>query len=341
MELKAIIPFISQFLYSWLISILIQIGAIGATYSLLVNLYLILHFTVGEKWKVISLLNNASHLILLGSVIAFLATLISPYRSIWIIYAAPGLIAFIAWYGWLFFPKQAINLPSDSITLRVATFNVAGNFYGDQSLRPVLDFDADILGTQETSLDFMNALVPYYPYYVQNGQIVIFSRYPILEEEIRIIGSPPSLLTPIALRVVVNVNNKNISVYIAHPKRPELEVRPLIYDDAERKSGVSILIESLEQETNPVIMLCDCNMGDRSDDYKKLKHFLQDGWYQRGWGLGLTAPANQKDTPIPLLRSDMIWHSKEIITVSIKRGNDSGDSDHYPVLAEIAVRGDA
>lgn len=262
--------------------------------------------------------------------------MISPYRMLWGLYALPGVVAFVVWYGSLYFPFTAQPPAASGIQLRVMTFNVATPTPSDTEFQQRLDIieaiDADIVGLQE-SIELPSDVIPY-PYTYTESSMTLWSRYPIDTNSIKFTGSPG---IPVALRVEVLVGNTPISVYVFHPKRPVLSVRPLLYDPSLRTQHVRQVITDIQNEQNPVIVLCDCNMGYRTDDYQILAGELVDSWRQRGFGLGLTAPVGQNDSPVLLLRSDIIWHTNDITTMTIEVYNDSGGSDHLPIFAELAL----
>lgn len=322
----------------------LQVAALAASFALAVNLWLVLHLSIGEDWPLVALLNNMAHWLSMGSVFSFFAAIFAPrpYRRVWMAYALPGMGAFLLWYAPLFLPVNGTAPSENSIALRVATFNVASfNPAAHQREKVALieEINADIIGLQEAShvALFLQDNPPSYPYLYNAHSYALWSRYPIDESQSYLIYSPPAYTRPVALRSQISVEGQRISVYVVHPLRPTLSIRPLLYDDRERNLGIRDVVASIKNEVHPVIILCDCNMGYRTDDYVALAGVMVDTWRAVGFGLGLTAPAEQKDTPLRLLRSDIIWVSQDIATQAVTLWPEAAHADHRPVVAEIFI----
>lgn len=313
----------------------------AALYSAAVSLLLVAHFTVGERRKVVALLNTAMHWLTLFCFVALLVIQLSPYRVIWTLYAIPGCIAFLVWYGPLFLPRRFTTADNDDqhLQLRVFTYNIA--HLGDQfaaTLDQIRQFDADIIGLQESvGWRVAQPEVPGYPYQLNIMSYTLLSRYPFDITQTLLLGVVPGRTMPVGIRTVLNIDGTSVAVYVVHPKRPQLSIRPLRYNGRERREGVADLLWHLHNDDYPVLMIGDCNMGYRSEDYRLLARVLTDSWRVRGFGLGLTAPAGPNDAPFPLLRSDIIWHSHHFTTRRVGVWSHAGSADHYPVWAEVIL----
>ena len=264
----------------WFIALRVQIASLGANYALFVNVYLLLHFTIGERFVLIAFLNNAAHWLLLGVFGSVILILISPYHHIWLVYTVPGIVMFFVWYGVLFIPKAKPEIPPEATTIRVATYNVQTITAGfENRVRVMSDIDADIVGLQESSYWYIFSVsAPQYEYQLNMGAFTVLSHYPLIEDETFLIGNRPDRRVPVALRTVADIDGQYISIYVMHPLRPRITVRPLIYDGAERTAGVKDVVWELEDDPNPIIILCDCNMAYRSDDYALLNAH-GGGWF--------------------------------------------------------------
>ena len=313
---------------------IVQINALAATFAFGVSIFLLLHTTVGERWAIVAFLNDTALLLLLGNVMAFTVLWALGAPWLWRLYGVPGVVMLVLWYGRLFIPKGMSSYQDRAIT--VATYNIETiNDFFDKRLAVVKALDADIIGLQE-SWGWHVACPQLDGYYRISGHgFNLLTRFPYIPEETVLIGVTKGRSMPVGLRTVLLIAGLYVSVYVVHPKRPQINIRPLIYNGNERTAGVNDLVWMVEHENNPVIMIGDCNMGFRSEDYRQLRKHLVDSWRQRGWGLGLTAPAQQTDTPLRLLRSDMIWHSSDIQTHAIRVWPDAGKSDHYPLCATL------
>lgn len=315
-------------------SLLIQAGALCGFYGLIVSIYLILHVVIGERWFIISALNNGAHLITMFCVPAFLVTLIvKRYRFPWTLYLIPGTLAFLIWHGGEFLPKANIAADPDAIEFTVMTYNIAESY---TALSAVANdtFNADIVGLQEVPrrMTGLNS-------FSERGGNAIYTPYPVaseIPEAIYRVGNSNAIS---AVKIEIKIEGHLVSVYSLHNFRPTLTLRPFSYVTSPRSDDTKALVEAVANDPNPVIVFCDCNFSDQTDDYKLMASQLKDAWKEMGLGLGLTAnaPAGGPGFPFLLLRSDYIWHSDEFETLSIEV-LPTELSDHYPVRARLRLR---
>lgn len=322
-----------RYLRLWLDAALIQISALCGTYGLLVIAYLVLYVTVGERWFVISLLNNFGHLITLFCVPALLIVLIvKQHRAPWAIYLLPGTMAFIVWYGVDFLPNMPNTDHPDAIELSVMTYNIAGSW---STLVAITgdELDVDIAGLQELPkrLDWWSF------FYQENGK-GIYSRYPIISPRTEMIFRADNSYWITGVKAEIDVDGQIISVYSFHAFRPELLLRPFRYTTQPRYDDVKGIVDAVATDPNPVIVMCDCNFSDRTDVYQLMTTQLHDSWKEKGIGLGLTtpSPAGKGWFPTLLLRSDYIWHTDDFEVLSIDVLS-TELSDHYPVKAHLRL----
>lgn len=312
----------------------VQSGALSATYGLLVTLYLVLHHTVGESWPFVAMLNNTAPLLTLFSVPAWLVTLLIPrYRMIWGWFALPGTLAFVVWYGPLFVPKAPSEAPDG--TLKLITYNVGGTAYNDipSDILARDFFTADLVAFQELSGAFADEMSV-----LESGK-AIRTRFPVIEGSVFTLGRDDDLRSVAAVRALIDMNGTTVAVLNLHPVRPAITLRPLGYHADERRIAVHKVLEAVQVEQHPVILLCDCNFSERTRDYRLMASTLHDAWFQRGWGMGFTAPAPGGRTGFPLRlgRPDQIWHSEHFETLSIEV-MPHAYSDHYPVKAQLRLK---
>ena len=315
-------------------SLWIQLAAASATYGMIVILYLILHFIVGERLWLVSGGNNMLHLLTMFCVPGLLITLISrQYRFPWALYLIPGTIAFFVWYGDLYLPSIPPEANADSVEITVITYNVAKK---NDALSFITNdgFNADIIGVQEAPGSDLNTAK-----FARISGEGIYTLYPIVREEPDIIYRIGDDRVVTAVRVEVNVEGQIIALYSLHGFRPTLTVRPFNYNSRLRTNDIQAVADVVAEDPYPVILFCDCNFSDKTDDYNLLASLLTDSWRERGLGLGLTsiAPAGKGVFPFLLLRSDYIWHSDDFETVSIEV-LPLELSDHYPVRARLRFR---
>ncbi|MCC7447742.1 MAG: hypothetical protein IT324_10010 [Anaerolineae bacterium] len=339
-DMDSSVEAIKSTLLAWLESVRLQLGAFGAMYGVLVCVYLIAKQVIGERLAPIGLLNTGTHIILLGVFAAALAVLISPmHKRFYILYTLPGITMFVIWYGVLFLPFRGSAPDESKATLTVATFNIANSGVKyDQGAQIVRDIAADVYGFQELGwlgvTDLVKKEYPY-QYYAEPLGIGIISRYPIDETTVQTFGKD-QITESVAVRAIIELPDRKVSFYTVHLKRPTVELRPLSYDDQARHDGITMLVEAVKTDPYPVILVCDCNMSDQSEDHAKLSTVLRDSWREVGRGFGLTAPYATKDTPLLLLRSDYVWHSPDITALNAHVWSDSS-SDHLPVVAQLDI----
>ncbi|MEJ2150423.1 MAG: hypothetical protein P8Z40_13220, partial [Chloroflexota bacterium] len=237
--------------------------------------------------------------------------------------------------GPLFLPNISRKPPSGSSELTVATYNTTyrADDY-DEMLRVVLALDADVVGIEEASEEFVDATRQEYPYRWQDANFALISRYPIDRAGIHfLVNEEKNRLD--TLVAPIDFDGQPVSVYVFHPIRPSLRIRPLLYDSVDREEATQELADAVEHDPNPVVLLCDCNFAYRTDDYRSIAALLTDGWRERGFGFGFTAPVRSPN--LPLGRTDCIWHSSDFVTTSIRVGRENGPSDHFPLRATLAL----
>jgi endonuclease/exonuclease/phosphatase family metal-dependent hydrolase len=322
----------------WFQSVRVQIGALAGTYGLVTCIYLILRWQIGEQWQFIALSNNFLQWILLGSLVSFFASLLTLDKPFWILYNLPGVLMLVIWYGPLFLLGGSGEVQNGVLDLTVATYNVGGARQNREEIRDeILAMDADLVALQEAYSSFLVHLEGDYPNIIHVESIALVSRYPIVEQPFAVQEGDSANARVGAFRTLVMIDEQPVAVYVLHPARPELDLRRLEYDSEALDRVITQVAAQLEQEVYPVILLCDCNLSDKSDDYQLLARSLQDGWRQAGQGFGFTAPANNwYRIPFLLVRSDYIWFSPhfEIENIEVQPGL---YSDHLPVWAKLVL----
>ncbi|WP_242370952.1 endonuclease/exonuclease/phosphatase family protein [Anaeromyxobacter sp. SG26] len=139
-----------------------------------------------------------------------------------------------------------------------------------------------------------------------------------------------------AQRAVLRSPAGPIAIYNVHPLR-----RGGWHD---RYSQIEALLqEDVLRETGPVILGGDFNAPDRSQLYGMVTRALHSAHDDRGFGFGFTYPAHVwlpfgAVPAVPLVRIDHIFFSEALVAIRAETLDDSGGSDHRPVLAELAPR---
>ena len=321
--------------------------AASLLYGLAITGYLLMRIAVGERWNWIAFANNFVPWWALGNAVLIVIVLFSRERWLLVACQLPGIVAFVILYGGLLLPRDHPAEATGGSTFTAATYNVISLASDPQRVRAeIAALDADIVGLEELgpvhAQVFAADLAALYPYQVTypNPQVAgvgLLSRYPITEE--MMFRPLPDLMY--CLRAVVDVDGAPVTVYVVHPRPPQQVTSPFTYDDAMRNAEIAVLVNDyLAHESGPLIVLGDFNMTDQSDAYRQMDARLHDAFREAGRGMGFTFPVSIRSTirlfP-PLLRIDYIWHSDQISVRAISVADDSGSSDHYPVVARLAL----
>ncbi len=245
--------------------------------------------------------------------------------------------------------------PPTGATFKIVSFNVQGS---NAELRRATDWllqaAPDLIVLQETAEGYDERLAPLYEVYAHEdhieGSARIFSRFPILAREVLIIEDRPGRA---ALRLLLNVDGRQLAVYAAHltlPLRPRAETDPdsdfgpwilLRYDERRRNAQIRSLLQLLEDEASPYVVAGDFNMSDASLIYSEIAARMGDAWRAAGNGAGRTWPvAEAIGLPrviLPFLRIDYVWHSAGLRATAATIGEAIG-SDHLPVSVEFEWR---
>lgn len=307
-------------------------------YNIVVLALLVLRQIFGEQIAVIAYINHGFLWLLL---LALPGAIICPIVLRWrgLIAVIPAIIFLVAYI------PQFIPKPQAEGDFSVAAYNITAWLDTPEKIALVRALDADILGIEEAydPIRLREQMADLYPYgftQVQDNSneiryehLALFSRFPIDEDSVTYIGENQSVIRPIAMRLVVDIEGQPVSVYVAHGVRPD--VNPLTFNNELRHSGILSLIESVRTDPNPVIVLCDCNMSEWTTDYSLMSEELTDAWRERGSGFGLSVPATHNRAPFPLMRSDYIWHSDDFTAPAVQLWDDSAGSEHFPIRAEL------
>jgi vancomycin resistance protein VanJ len=323
-----------QHLFPWFVARTIKILLIANAVGFVI--YMALRVTIGAEWSVVLWLNNITACWGFVGFAACGIALLFRRRRLLIALQLPLIGAFMTWYGPQFEPHRGAAVPNGA-TLRVATFNVGTNISDPVQVAHVIEaMDADIVGLQDVSAesDLIPMLRDIYPYTVLpfgTQQIGLVSRYPIVEQ---------NPYQKRFLHAVVNFNGRAVTVIVFTVLAPNHIWNPWTYKPQSDPPELAEVIDGISDETNPVIVLCDCNASDQSPVYRVLDSQLDDAFRDAGWGLGLTYPAHftpQVPLRFPLMRLDYIWHGLGVEVYETSVWPDSGTSDHKPVVATLGV----
>lgn len=307
-----------------------------------INAYLLFHLICFDCFAMLAQSNHASPWLLLASVVALMIAFLFriPWQlKLWLL---PGVVMFVIWHGQTWIPVSTPDVEGTELT--VATFNVHGrrSFQNRDTLDVVKAIDADIIGMQEVSFNFASQLNTdlrdQYPYQAtqlsRGNEFALISRYPIVDYEIYDEGydRDEDISLPGYLRAMLDINGQMLIVYVIHPPNPSMDPFTF-YDDRDSKDQVTIIADLVKEETNPTIVLCDCNTSPRSRQYQLLDSILDNAFAKQGWGFGMTFPSR-----FPVIRIDHIWYTPELKPLEVKVWGESGSSDHRPLWARLDLR---
>ena len=193
----------------------------------------------------------------------------------------------------------------------------------------------DILLMQEISTDHFQYLIkdlnelyldtPLQFEYVPEMKQAVISRFPILPVRTDIDkgrAQKVRIETSFGIITVINVHIFNFPWQRRHQQL------------------IDLVIEDVSITNGPLILGGDFNTNDQSQAYKITKRYLKNAHWESGCGFGFTFPTPNKKTRIgpfltAFIRIDHIFYSKHFSSRNSRTLNESGGSDHYPVITEL------
>lgn len=311
--------------------------ALGTTWllvGLLLPVALLRLFAHDKLWAAI-VLNTLSTYLYLPAFFALAIAVAYRHRVLSVL---AGAIV-IAHLGWTLGPYARVEHPTVPPTkpLRLFSTNVMAWQTSTKGIvDEILASDADVVAVQELSPIWSEAFAApafqaAYPYRIERVRTDaagsgIYARHPL--------GDPDVLETPSMpiARATITIDGRPIRLYSVHVLPP---AHAQWVDEWNR--GLSAIQEAAQQEALPVILAGDFNATPHSAWYAR---FLGAGWRSShdacGRPLATTWPNGV--LPIPPIRLDHVFLSRELACVSITEGLGEG-SDHRPVFVTLHLRG--
>jgi vancomycin resistance protein VanJ len=333
----------------WQIFIWIYIGLIWMWFALR------LAFFDSIWW--LSLLNTNAFYLLIPSLIFLPIALKLGHKKTAAKFLILGLTLPVVMFGWFytyllvppqikskFAARSNVSTYNSSPTkFRTMTFNVLfSNRKYQKIIQTIRSSNPDIIGLQEMQSHHMAALkqsLPEYPYAAFHPapkfhNIAIFSRFPI--ESLTIL---PEQSIERGLSAIVKIQGQSVTVIVAHlspnyvPPAPREQYPQLLQARyTSRAAEIDYLLKMIRLNSQPSIVLCDCNLTDTSQAYPQMAKGLSDSFAHAGWGFGHTFQG--EEGKIPLQRLDYIWHTKHLQAIDTSVGQDGG-SDHLPLVTDF------
>lgn len=239
----------------------------------------------------------------------------------------------------LFLPRFQPSPSADRFTLKIMTYNM----HAIKDVRGIAEVirqeNPDILLIQEysnrlfsPSFHGLDKLYPelYMEVASKDFRQAAFSRYPI--KLIRVEYEKGR-----TQKMEIELPTGSIEVWNVHP------IPPYLIPPEEFDAQMTALAEDIPQVEGPLIVAGDINATDQSEVYRKFNHYLQDAYWETGWGFGFSYPASPysfMDMPFqtgPLWRIDYVFHSHHFSAISARTLTNAGGSDHFPVVVELSI----
>jgi endonuclease/exonuclease/phosphatase (EEP) superfamily protein YafD len=298
------------------------------------NFYFILRWFSDDRFLLVRLCN---YLLPWLGVLVAVTLILSALNKRWILSAlniSPmAVLLFI--YAPLFL-NCTCDAPPENRNLKVMSYNIRQFNRNMPAAAAIIRREMpDVLLLQEIEPPYFQLLIsmlknlyadePLQVAYHPNIMQAVLSRYPLGE-----IYS--STFKNRLQKVVVDTPYGPITVLNIHSYK-------FGWQDRHQRMGI-LLKEDVVPEKGPLILGGDFNTNDQSQTYHLVKGYLRDAHWQVGCGLGFSYPArlfffsNTFPTPA-MIRIDHIFHSNHLTPIKAYTLDDSGGSDHYPIVAEF------
>lgn len=305
-------------------------------FGLGVTMWYALRWWPGDRFLPVRLVNYFMPWLLVGLLPGLALAGVARRKWVALALAVPTLIIGLT-FAPLFLPRPAEVLAAN-IPLKVMSYNV---WYHNQQVakvtRLIRQEQPDILLLQELTPALARALKTELADLYPDGRLYwayepgafqgVISRFP---------------LTPVELaydkgrtqKVLAETPAGPIAVWNVHPNTPLPWSR--------QYQQITGLVEDIAATSGPLIVGGDFNTTDQSETYQLVGQYLYNAHWEAGWGFGFSFPAHRprfREVPIvtPVIRIDHIFYSPHFSARNARTLEESGGSDHFPVVAELGV----
>jgi endonuclease/exonuclease/phosphatase (EEP) superfamily protein YafD len=319
-----------------------QFPVIVVIYVVLISAWFVSWLIVGDSnWWLIVINRIVPYLFI--PALLFLAGAIFSLKFGTIIPLLLPILIFGRLYHPYLLPKFAQSNEGNS-ELRVMTYNVLySNLDYDAIANVILAYQPDLVALQEVLPETMDALeqrlTADYPYSSfgadqDYGTTAVFSRYPLTDAyTLDLQAVSPAVVAK------TKIHDKEITFVAVHLLaygllwvKPKDMPATIVKRTAEQNRQAEIILEEIENEAGIVIIGCDCNTTETASSYRILDQSMDNAARQIGWRPNEIRFANVSlDTNLQHI--DYVWYRGELEPVGVYTVNDSGGSDHLPVLA--------
>ncbi len=324
-------------------------------YTALIIFWLIWHQRYGDTFWWLALVNSFVPFLFAPLILLIPVGLLIRTRAYWFGLALPVLV-FLLLYGALFLPQWPPAYATNQTPLKIMTFNIWGDSRSPATARVILQNDLpDIVAVQELSSSMVKHIIQevgqFYPYHIfdlgsGDEGLGVFSRYPLTKLASKDFFEPgwqiQFMRVQVGERTFILYNchlrSSNILRYLRYGQPVAIAVKESF---AMRAILAKLLVTDIAERTEPIVVVGDFNSTPQSDVYRILSQKLLDSQQEAGWGFGHTFPAQLTEfRQLPLfprlIRIDMILHSTDFVALDNYVSPAHGESDHLPVIAELA-----
>lgn len=234
-----------------------------------------------------------------------------------------------------------LSAPTKLPRLRVLTCNVDGNHSKQELLSAMIaNSNSDIIAFQE-SPDRLKKLLPPSWYLLRKGEFMIFSRYPLKENDsvrqhqnmlVSTVRTPMGDVTFCTVHLPSTrygltdiLDNRTI----LNPSRKGL----LLLQTRARRQASEDVQHTIAACRLPVIVAGDFNLLEESTIYREYWRWYRNAFSSAGFGYGWTQRTKIRKIP-NVVRVDHVLLSNDLRAVSCRVGSDVG-SDHLPLIADV------
>lgn len=310
----------------------------------LISLLLLLaawHVTRERHWLLILLLYAPQVLFLIPAFVLLTISILKRRKAESLINFVTVLVVFFLFMQF----RVRFRAASQTPTLKVLTYNIHSGTKGAAKLAEFLKAsEADVIFLQETHKvqqdnppDPAPIILAHFPrwHHVRNKNLMILSRYPLVQREERPLGRFRKCLT-----CRVKVGNRQIRLINVHYRTAEKGQtlahsrwrfrEYLMLTSQVRKEQTHALLRIIRADSSPTIVAGDFNSPPRSYTHRALTRDVRDCFDEAGWGFGYTYAATRQ-----VWRIDYVFVRGDF-TVTRCDALDWKASDHLPVMAEVS-----
>ncbi len=292
----------------------------------------------GTWWLI--LLNRIVPYMFIPGLLLLLSVLVARKFRLLFLLSVPGIIFLILYYPYVL-PTVVAEKPSD---LSVMTYNVQyKNFNYDAVANVILTYHPDLVALQEVQpamMEFLEAhLKDVYPYSMMGevdayGTTAVFSQHPLQSAYMVDLqaGRPALVIKTEVKGVQINFLTAHLWAFVPWGLMPEEVPESLVRQTFTQNRQARLLIEEVSQQQGITIVGCDCNSNETSGSQRILATVMQNTAREVGWRLHGSRLRNAKPDR-DLLHIDYVFYRGQLSPVGMYTIQDSGGSDHFPVLA--------